>query len=123
MPGGSPDSASDCMSNSVRFAQVLLLEAGDAEPPAEAAIPPAWPTLQGTRADWGDLIVPMAGAGVRGPWPRGRGLGGSTNINGMMFARGHRSSYDRWATDGAPGWAWPWLGSRSPRTCRESGRI
>jgi choline dehydrogenase len=85
-------------------AQVLLLEAGDAEPPDEVAIPPAWPTLQGTRADWGGLIVPMAEAGVQGPWPRGRGLGGSTNINGMMFARGHRSSYDRWAKDGAAGW-------------------
>ena len=85
-------------------AQVLLLEAGDAEPPAEAAIPPVWPTLQGSRADWGDLLVPMGGAGVRGPWPRGRGLGGSTNINGMMFVRGHRSSYDRWAKDGAAGW-------------------
>jgi choline dehydrogenase len=38
------------------------------------------------------------------PWPRGRGLGGSSAINGMVFLRGHRSSYDAWVTAGAEGW-------------------
>jgi choline dehydrogenase len=37
-------------------------------------------------------------------WPRGRGLGGSSAINGMNFVRGHRSSYDAWAEAGATGW-------------------
>jgi choline dehydrogenase len=83
-------------------AQVLLLEAGDPEPPEEAAVPPAWPTLQGTRADWNDIPDVWASAPVA--WPRGRGLGGSSNINGMIFIRGHRSSYDWWTETAAHGW-------------------
>jgi choline dehydrogenase-like flavoprotein len=37
-------------------------------------------------------------------WARGRGLGGSSAINGMIFMRGHRSSYDTWPVAGATGW-------------------
>jgi choline dehydrogenase-like flavoprotein len=38
------------------------------------------------------------------PWARGRGLGGSSAINGMIFMRGHRSSYDTWPATDATGW-------------------
>ncbi|MFD0578618.1 GMC family oxidoreductase [Dactylosporangium darangshiense] len=81
---------------------VLLLEAGDRSP-AEAP-PPVWPTLQGTSADWAGVSVPQAATGGVVPWPRGRGVGGSSAINGMVFTRGHRSSYDAWAAAGATGW-------------------
>jgi choline dehydrogenase len=37
-------------------------------------------------------------------WSRGRIVGGSSAINGMIFMRGHRSSYDAWPVAGAPGW-------------------
>jgi choline dehydrogenase len=66
--------------------------------------PQAWPTLRGTRADWGESTVVQAATGKAIPYPRGRGLGGSSSINAMLFARGHRSSYDAWAGLGIPGW-------------------
>ena len=39
-------------------------------------------------------------------WPRGRVLGGSSSINGMVYIRGHASDYDRWAQMGCTGWGW-----------------
>jgi choline dehydrogenase-like flavoprotein len=83
-------------------ARVLLLEAGSRQP-MEAA-PSAWTALQGTPADWADTSVVQRTTGTMIPWPRGRGLGGSSAINGMVFLRGYRSSYDAWVTAGAEGW-------------------
>lgn len=87
-------------------ARVLLLEAGEAQQLPESMVPSAWPTLSGTRMDWADTTVPQAAAGRAEPWPRGRGLGGSSAINAMVFLRGHRSSYDAWVTAGAKGWGY-----------------
>jgi len=39
-------------------------------------------------------------------WPRGRVLGGSSSINGLIVIRGQQEDYDRWAGQGAPGWSW-----------------
>jgi choline dehydrogenase len=39
-------------------------------------------------------------------WPRGRVLGGSSSINGLIVIRGQPEDYDRWARAGAPGWEW-----------------
>ncbi|MEU2715686.1 GMC family oxidoreductase N-terminal domain-containing protein [Streptomyces sp. NPDC007205] len=87
--------------------RVLLLEAGGAEPLELMALPPAWPALQGTSADWADRTVPQAALdALVVPWPRGRGLGGSSSINAMSFVRGHRSSYDAWPEAGAKGWGY-----------------
>jgi choline dehydrogenase-like flavoprotein len=44
--------------------------------------------------------------GRRGFQPRGRGLGGSSSINGMVYIRGVASDYDRWAAAGCDGWGW-----------------
>jgi choline dehydrogenase len=85
-------------------ARVLLLEAGSGQPLAAMATPPAWPTLLQSSASWGEFTVEQAATGTAVFLPRGRGLGGSSAINGMVFARGHRSSYDSWVTAGAKGW-------------------
>lgn len=39
-------------------------------------------------------------------WPRGRVLGGSSSINGLIVIRGQREDYDRWARNGGSGWSW-----------------
>lgn len=82
-------------------ARVLLLEAGRGAPLPEMAVPPMWPSLSGSTADWSDQTVPQPPCGTVVAWPRGRGLGGSSSINAMNFVRGHRSSHDAW---GVPGW-------------------
>lgn len=54
---------------------------------------------------WNYETVPQAGFnGRRGFQPRGKTLGGSSAINAMIYARGHRSDYDNWAAMGNPGW-------------------
>lgn len=84
---------------------VLLLEAGPPDTKPELATPTAWPALQGTEVDHAYTTVPQPGADGRAiPYPRGRTLGGSSAINAMVFLRGHRHDYDRWAAAGCAGW-------------------
>jgi choline dehydrogenase len=84
--------------------RVLLVEAGPAAPLDAMAVPPAWPTLLTSPANWGDITVKQAATGTSTPLARGRALGGSSAINAMGFVRGHRSSYDAWVAAGAAGW-------------------
>jgi choline dehydrogenase-like flavoprotein len=84
--------------------RVLLVEAGGATPPAAAANPPQWQTLLRGTADLGHLTTVQTGTGTAIHLARGRGLGGSSTINAMMFARGHRDSYADWNRFGAKGW-------------------
>lgn len=55
---------------------------------------------------WNYQTVPQAGFanGRRGFQPRGKALGGSSTINAMIYAHGHPSDFDHWATLGNPGW-------------------
>jgi choline dehydrogenase len=85
-------------------ARVLLLEAGSRQPLEAMSVPPAWPGLPGTSADWADTTVVQSATGRVMAWPRGRALGGSSAINGLNFVRGHRGSYDAWVKAGATGW-------------------
>ena len=93
-------------------ASVILLEAGGPDrtrlvrQPGMIAIFHNVPALK-KRLDWGYYTVPQASAlGRRIPQPRGRVLGGSGSINGMVFVRGNRQNYDDWAAAGSPGWSY-----------------
>jgi choline dehydrogenase len=88
--------------------RVLLLEAG---PPAKSfwiSTPGGVARLfQDPRFNWGFTTEPdptLDGRTVR--WPRGRTLGGSSAINGMVYMRGHPLDFDRWAQLGNDGWGW-----------------
>ena len=56
--------------------------------------------------NWAFNTVPQAGLNGRiGYQPRGKGLGGSSAINAMVYIRGHRTDYDHWASLGNAGWS------------------
>ncbi|MFC5698983.1 GMC family oxidoreductase [Pseudomonas sp. GCM10022186] len=86
---------------------VCLLEAGPEDrsplvhaPAGVAAILPS------RHANWAFQTVPQPGLGGRiGYQPRGKVLGGSSSINGMIYIRGHHSDFDEWAALGNPGWS------------------
>lgn len=64
----------------------------------------AEPKLKRT-VDWGFHTVPQPNARNRElPQPRGKVLGGSSSINGLLWVRGNRANYDSWAAEGNPGW-------------------
>jgi choline dehydrogenase len=57
--------------------------------------------------NWRFATVPQAGmAGRQIPVPRGRVVGGSGSINGMVYFRGHPTDYDDWADMGCTGWSY-----------------
>ncbi|MCL5778048.1 choline dehydrogenase [Limibaculum sp. FT325] len=58
--------------------------------------------------DWGFMTEPEPHLGGRRlACPRGKVVGGSSSINGMVYVRGHPRDFDHWADQGADGWAWP----------------
>jgi len=85
--------------------RVLLLEAGHSVRTDAMAVPAAWPGLIGSDADWRSVTTPQADAGPL-PYPRGRTLGGSGEINAMAHLRGHWAVYQAWAAAGADGWGY-----------------
>ena len=86
--------------------KVCLLEAGPADRSVLIHCPAGLALLAQTgQANWAFETVPQAGLnGRRGYQPRGKVLGGSSSINAMIYARGHRADYDHWAAQGNPGW-------------------
>ena len=89
-------------------ATVLVLEAGGPDVQPEIADPMGWPLLLGTEVDWGYTTVPQPGtAGIEHPWPRGKVLGGTSCLNGMVWMRGAPWDYDTWVENGCTGWDWP----------------
>lgn len=86
--------------------RVTLLEAGKGGSDIRVSVPAMMGKLvQNPEYDWCYFGEPDPSVGGRpSPWPAGKRVGGSSAINGMMFIRGHRWDYDRWAELGATGW-------------------
>jgi choline dehydrogenase-like flavoprotein len=62
--------------------------------------------VAGNVNNWAFNTVPQKGLNGRiGYQPRGKGLGGSSAINAMVYIRGHRADYDPWASLGNAGWS------------------
>ena len=87
-------------------AAVLVIEAGGPELGVEAiSTPLRLLELWNTEYDWAYFTAPQEHCdGRQIHWPRGRVVGGSSSINGMLYVRGHASDYDNWAYQGNPGW-------------------
>ncbi len=87
---------------------VLLLEAGPADRNPWIHIPIGYAkTMFNARVNWCFTTEPephMNGRKVY--WPRGKTLGGSSSINGLIYIRGQRQDYDAWAAAGNPGWSY-----------------
>ncbi len=88
--------------------KVCLIEAGGSGRGLVARVPGAIVLAQRSPSlNWRFQSVPQAQLnGRRIPVPRGRGLGGSALINGMVYFRGHPRDYDDWAKAGARGWSY-----------------
>ena len=90
-------------------AQVMLLEAGppdrdsdDPYPRRGAARPQQPPRSTGTSSAKASPAPPAAQL----QWPRGKMLGGTSSINGMLYVRGNPADYDNWAQMGCRGWSY-----------------
>ena len=88
---------------------VLLLEAGGRNDAFLIRMPAGIGELIKGRGphNWGFQTEPVPGLGGRSLyWPRGKGWGGSSSINGMLYVRGHPRDYDQWRQMGLPGWSY-----------------
>jgi choline dehydrogenase len=88
--------------------RVLLLEAGGRDNYLWIHIPVGYLYCMGNpRTDWGFRTAPEPGLNGRVlNYPRGRVLGGSSSINGMIYMRGQARDYDGWRQLGNVGWSW-----------------
>ena len=94
---------------------VLLLEAGPRDNYIWIHIPIGYgKTMWHPQYNWRYYTEPDPGVNQRKVyWPSGRGLGGSSSINGLICVRGQQQDYERWAALGNKGWGWrdvlPWF--------------
>ncbi|MGZ6644519.1 MAG: GMC family oxidoreductase [Solirubrobacteraceae bacterium] len=86
---------------------VLVLEAGGSARHPNIAIPAAFAKQFRTRLDWDFATEPEPHCDGRSIYvPRGKGLGGSSSMNAMLYVRGRPLDYDLWEAEGAAGWGW-----------------
>ena len=98
--------------------RVLLIEAGGDDRPLRERgqflsnlmihVPVGYAhTLKDPKVNWLYRTEPDPGTqGRRHIWPRGKVLGGSSSINGLLYVRGQRADYDGWRQMGCEGWGW-----------------
>lgn len=103
--------------------RVALLEAEKPKPGVLARTPTGFVGTVGRKSgmNYAFETVPQPGLNGRcGFQPRGRGLGGSSLINAMIYIRGQHEDYDHWAAQGCPGWAWADVAPHFKRAERNS---
>jgi len=87
--------------------QVLLIESGPAHHDPLIDMPRGFArTLLQPERTWVYIAERSGGHSEPEYWLRGRGLGGSSAVNGMIYLRGQASDYDDWEAAGCPGWGW-----------------
>ena len=88
--------------------RILVLEAGGSDRATIISMPSALSIPMNTaRFNWGMSTEPEPGLDGRVMnLPRGKGLGGSSSINGMCWVRGNPMDYELWEALGAEGWRW-----------------
>lgn len=88
--------------------RVLLLEAGGSDDSFWLKIPVGYGrTIADKRVNWCYETEPNEALDNRRVfWPRGKVLGGSGSINGLMYVRGQAADYDLWRDQGNPGWGY-----------------
>ena len=89
--------------------RVLLLEAGPKDDSILVKMPAGVAALitKPNKYNWGFETEGTAKLNNRRDyWPRGKGLGGSSSINGMVYIRGHARDYDHWRQLGMDGWSY-----------------
>jgi choline dehydrogenase len=90
-----------------RDLRMLLLEAGGRDTNPAIHDPTRAHELWFAEEDWAYRTVPQKYAADRRlHWPRGKVLGGSSSVNGMIWVRGTRADWDGWAELGCEGWSW-----------------
>ncbi len=87
---------------------VVLLEAGGRDLNPWIHIPVGYfKTMHNPSVDWCYRTEPDPGLNGRSiDWPRGKVLGGSSSLNGLLYVRGQKADYDRWRQMGNAGWGW-----------------
>lgn len=88
--------------------KVILLEAGGKDINPWIHIPVGYfKTIHNPKVDWCYKTEPDPGLNGRSiEWPRGKVLGGSSSLNGLLYVRGQPQDYDRWRQMGNTGWGW-----------------
>ncbi|CUK10765.1 Alcohol dehydrogenase [acceptor] [Shimia thalassica] len=88
--------------------RVILLEAGGQDVNPWIHVPVGYfKTMHNPNTDWCYKSEPDPGLNGRSlDWPRGKTLGGSSSINGLLYVRGQKEDYDRWAQRGNKGWSY-----------------
>lgn len=88
--------------------RVLLLEAGSKDSNPWIHVPIGYfKTMHNPKTDWCYMTEPDPGINGRQlQWPRGKVLGGSSSLNGLLYVRGQKEDYDDWAALGNQGWSY-----------------
>jgi len=108
--GGSGGSVVASRLSEIPEWNVLLIEAGMDEPTG-TQVPSMFLNFIGSDIDWGFQTEPEPEACLgetdrKCYWPRGKVLGGTSVLNGMMYQRGSRRDFDNWAAMGNEGWSY-----------------